>query len=158
MMVSEIVTEDMIDRAQAVLAAASVACGSRELARDAITAALNPPEDRACLCGCPHERTGNSRYFSDACRTRHWKAETGYVKPTVRNGENGGNGGETSKSQASRPGGAQVAFGPAVAVWTAYLVRATPQNRSQARKTATRVTRRALSDKQRARLDARREA
>lgn len=150
---TEVVSDDMVERATAVLDRAIGWRGEfcERITREAIDAALNPPEDRACLCGCPHERQGNSQFYVDACRTRHWKEETGYVKPSTRSEENGGNASEVERLRPRRPGGLQVAFGPAVSAWTAYLASATPLSAKEARKVAVRVTMTALSAKQRER-------
>lgn len=163
-----VVTDDMLERGYAALARASFVDTDlsvsylRSVAMEVVTAALNPPEDRACLRnGCPHERTGDSQFCSDPCRTQHWKDETGYVDPRYANrpnGTNGDEGGDSRPSPPRRPGGLQVAFGPAVNHVSKYLSDATPLRAREARQVAERVLTHALSTKQRARAKQRREA
>ncbi len=170
-----VVTDDMVERgAEALTGIAHMGCTCywdkdgnppddcwcaerwdrerRALAAAVITAALSPPEDRACLCGCPHERTGKGQFYEDACRVRYWKDRTGYVDPRTVKGTNGTNGAETVDSRPRRPGGLQVAFGPAQAAVAAEFEK---HGLTYPKARATMVLRRALSGKQRARLDAR---
>ncbi len=155
-----VVTDDMVSRAQAALVRGcrpGYPSDTWVLARAVIDAALKPPEDRACLCGCPHERTGKGQFFEDACRVRYWKERTGYVDPrreTDRSDTNGANGNEASDLAPSRPGGLQVSFRRAVQVIaTSGPFVVTSRSREAAEERATNLLRGVLSDKQRARLD-----
>jgi hypothetical protein len=154
-----IVSDDMIERAAAVLIANRPAVRGPDdwingLAREVVRTALNPPEDRACRCGCPHERTGNSAYFEDACRTRYWKERTGYVRSgpgSKAPSRNGGNGIENGESRLQRPGGKQISLGPGVGAVRLGLMRRYDESYEMAERLAGEWLTRALPLRQRAR-------
>jgi hypothetical protein len=86
--------------------------------------AVVDPERGPCACGCGHPRRASSDYASDACRTRHWKRETGYVHPAAESARNARNGSQGALQRRGRPGGAQVSYGVAVRALARYFIRA----------------------------------
>lgn len=103
-----------------------------------------------CACGCRRPQRGNSAYHEDACRTRHWKDETGYVDPRRAVPANAANGSQLRLLRPPGHGGRQLSYRRAVNVVAKYLVDARViTDPVQAEKVAETILRRALPARQR---------
>ncbi len=103
-----------------------------------------------CACGCRRPQTGDSAYHEDACRTRHWKEQTGYVDPRRAAAANGANGSQLRLLRPPRPSGRQLSYRRAVRAVAAYLVGARIiVNPAEAEKVAENILRRVLPARQR---------
>jgi hypothetical protein len=101
---------------------------------------------RTCACGCGLPITStraNARYATDACKSRAWRAATGYrlaaTRKRVRHGKSG-------------PSGLQLPYARMV---RALIAEYRDLNLPNAEARAVEMVRRQLSDRQRATLDER---
>jgi hypothetical protein len=117
---------------------------------EAACSVIAPP--RMCARdGCPQSIDGmrpNAIYCSSACKTAAWKVRAGYRTQGIRN---------TSRTRKTGgPSGLQVSYGRAVEAVTRQLrLIGYSSDSGEDVETARMVLREALSDLQRARLDAR---
>lgn len=105
-----------------------------------------------CACGCGHPQRPNSDYATDACRTRHWKRETGYVDPRRPASANAANAAQTRLLRPPHHGGRQLSYRKTVKVLADYLVELDVVGGvAQAERVAETILRRALPARQRRR-------
>ncbi len=104
-----------------------------------------------CACGCGLALSGRQRlYASDACKSRHWKEREGYALQATRERC------QTPKGRGSGPSGLQVSRMRMIGVLAEHPVMIVTSNGpADARRKAETIVNRALSDRQRARLNAR---
>lgn len=134
-----VVTDAMVHRARVVLRLHAPYDLPEHALKAAIEAALTDP--RMCK-GC-------TASLADMRKDAEWCSRACKIRTDRRLAAE--QAAQTTNPVARRPGGLQVAFGPAVNHVSKYLSDATPLSPREARKVAERVLTHALSTRQRAR-------